>query len=96
MITSAISKSDEPGLILQGEPSLVKVLQTPVHGCLLQADEASLRYHDQSVNENDHLEHALAMIKETRVFSCLDAEAQRIIRSTVIEMVLKVSFSNAE
>ena len=56
----------------------------------LQADEASLKYHDQSVNENDHLAHALEIIKETQVFGTLDAEAQRIIRSVIIDMVLRV------
>ena len=56
---------------------------------MLQADEASQRYHDQSVNENDHLAHGLAIIRETALFACLDSEAQKIIRSVIINMVLK-------
>lgn len=57
----------------------------------MQADEAAEQYHDQSVNENDHLAHALRIMKETGVFACLNAGARRVVRSTVISMVLKVS-----
>ena len=43
-----------------------------------------------SVNENDHLTHAFAIMRTTDVLHGLDAQAQRLVRSVIIDMVLKV------
>ena len=59
--------------------------------CLfLQGDPAALLYHDMYVNENDHLATAFRIMKETGVLGGLEADAYRIVRAVMIDMVLKV------
>lgn len=61
----------------------------------LQGDDAALLYHDMCVNENVHLAHAFKIMRDTRVLESLEEDAYRIVRATMIDMVLKVSTVHA-
>lgn len=55
-----------------------------------QEDTAARTYHDVSVNENDHLAHAFAIMRDTGLLACMEPEAAHIVRSVIVDLVLKV------